>query len=106
MMAFNAWLTAPAPIACTSTKWCSRITPAIAPATPDVRDDDDTLSGSILHTPVCLRVITPPSIQRYNQPYIGEKTLDWPQLHYRSYCHWEMSWKHCKGRVLMSENML
>ena len=45
--ALTAWLTAPAPIACTSARWCSRTTPAIAPATAEVRESDETLRMSI-----------------------------------------------------------
>src|SRR5512134_3228277 len=46
--AFIAWLTAPAPIACTSARWCSRTTPAIAPATADVREVAETLIMSMV----------------------------------------------------------
>src|SRR5215831_12517615 len=41
--ALTAWLTAPAPIACTSTLCRSRITPAIAPATAVGREVAATL---------------------------------------------------------------
>jgi hypothetical protein len=41
--ALTAWLTAPAPMACTSARWFSRITPAMAPATADVREFAETL---------------------------------------------------------------
>lgn len=43
----TAWLTAPAPIACTSARWCSWTTSAIAPATAEVREFDETLRMSI-----------------------------------------------------------
>src|SRR5512141_1531111 len=43
-----AWLTAPAPIACTSACLFSRITPAIAPATAEVRELAETLMMSML----------------------------------------------------------
>src|SRR3972149_7303529 len=42
-VAFTAGLTAPAPIAWTSARWCSRTIPAMAPATDDVREPADTL---------------------------------------------------------------
>lgn len=41
--ALRAWLTAPAPMACTSARRCSRTTPAMAPATAEVREPGETL---------------------------------------------------------------
>src|SRR3990172_9947640 len=46
--AFTAWLTAPAPMACTSACFCSRTIPAIAPATAVVRDSAETLMMSAM----------------------------------------------------------
>src|SRR5215472_5862818 len=46
--AFTAWLTAPAPIAWTSARRCSRTTPAIAPATAVERDRAETLITSTI----------------------------------------------------------
>src|SRR5688572_12488314 len=43
-----AWLTAPAPMACTSARLCSRTTPAIAPATAEVRELAETLIISMV----------------------------------------------------------
>src|SRR4030042_436168 len=51
-VALTAWLTAPAPIAWTSARLCSRTTPAMAPATADVRDSAETLIMSIGHAPL------------------------------------------------------
>src|SRR5258706_16189802 len=45
-IAFTAWLTAPAPIACTSTRPLLRITPAIAPATATGLEVAETFSTS------------------------------------------------------------
>src|SRR5579859_2632277 len=44
-----AWFTAPAPIACTSARLCSRTTPAIAPATAVERDRAETLMISTIY---------------------------------------------------------
>jgi hypothetical protein len=46
--ALTAWFTAPAPIAWTSARLLSLITPAIAPATAGDLDLDDTLMMSIV----------------------------------------------------------
>src|SRR3990172_891240 len=51
-MALMAWLTAPAPIAWTSARLCSRTTPAMAPATAEVRDPAETLMVSIRPPPL------------------------------------------------------
>src|SRR4029077_18870439 len=45
-IAFTAWLIAPAPIACTSTRPLLRITPAIAPATATGLEVAETFSTS------------------------------------------------------------
>src|SRR6185295_10198566 len=45
-IALTAWLMAPAPIACTSTRPLLRITPAIAPATATGLEVAETLSTS------------------------------------------------------------
>ena len=44
--ALIAWLSAPAPMACTSAVPCSRIIPAIAPATARVGEAVDTLMSA------------------------------------------------------------
>ena len=44
-MALTVWLTAPAPIACTSQRPVSRIMPAMAPATEAGLDLEETLSN-------------------------------------------------------------
>src|SRR5260221_5999154 len=46
--ALMAWFTAPAPIACTSARLCSRTTPAIAPATAVERERAETLMMSTI----------------------------------------------------------
>src|SRR5919108_3035091 len=45
-MAFTAWLIAPAPMACTSARPCSRIMPATAPATAGGLEEAETRSAS------------------------------------------------------------
>src|SRR5512138_2910255 len=50
-MALTAWFIALVPIACTSTCLLSRNTPAIAPATADVRDLPETLITSMWFLP-------------------------------------------------------
>src|SRR3989304_515805 len=50
--ALTAWLTAPAPMAWTSALPCSRMTPAMAPATAEVRDSAETLMMSIGPSPL------------------------------------------------------
>ena len=49
-IALIAWFAAPAPTACTSTAFCSLITPAIAPATEFGDECEDTFKISMIIT--------------------------------------------------------
>src|SRR5258706_3737863 len=61
-IAFTAWLTAPAPIACTSTRPLLRITPAIAPATATGLEVAETFSTSTGTRPSTVIAGTPSNL--------------------------------------------